>query len=112
MKLTQAYPGLIADPLLENFTRKVNEAHFSFTNPSKVKNPTLLAWSTSLANELGLHYDNELLQVLSGNIVLNGSQPLASRYGGHQFGQWAGQLGDGRAITLGEFNSFEIQLKV
>ena len=41
-------------------------------------------------------------QVLGGNRVLPGMQPYAARYGGHQFGNWAGQLGDGRAITLGE----------
>ena len=41
-------------------------------------------------------------EVLAGNRLLAGMQPYAARYGGHQFGQWAGQLGDGRAITLGE----------
>ena len=41
-------------------------------------------------------------EVLGGNRVLPGMQPYAARYGGHQFGHWAGQLGDGRAITLGE----------
>ena len=40
--------------------------------------------------------------MLAGNCILPGMQPYAARYGGHQFGQWAGQLGDGRAITLGE----------
>ena len=42
------------------------------------------------------------VEVLGGNRVLPGMQPYAARYGGHQFGHWAGQLGDGRAITLGE----------
>ena len=43
-----------------------------------------------------------MVEVLGGNRVLPGMQPYAARYGGHQFGQWAGQLGDGRAITLAE----------
>ena len=54
--------------------------------------------------------------MLGGNRVLPGMQPYAARYGGHQFGHWAGQLGDGRAITLGEVVStdgarYELQLK-
>jgi uncharacterized protein YdiU (UPF0061 family) len=53
----------------------------------------------------------DVLQALSGNRLLDGSQPLASVYSGHQFGQWAGQLGDGRAILLGEAQGWEIQLK-
>jgi uncharacterized protein YdiU (UPF0061 family) len=66
----------------------------------------------------GWHQSAEWLAVLTGNAVLPGSQPLASVYSGHQFGQWAGQLGDGRAILLGEVKtsnagsaSLEIQLK-
>jgi uncharacterized protein YdiU (UPF0061 family) len=51
------------------------------------------------------------LQALSGNALLPGSRPLASVYSGHQFGMWAGQLGDGRAILLGEVSGHELQLK-
>ena len=55
-------------------------------------------------------------QVFGGNALLEGMQPHASNYGGHQFGNWAGQLGDGRAITLGEAvapdgRHWELQLK-
>src|SRR3954451_17125447 len=58
----------------------------------------------------------ESADVLGGNRVLPGMQPYAARYGGHQFGHWAGQLGDGRAITLGEIIATdgrrqELQLK-
>jgi uncharacterized protein YdiU (UPF0061 family) len=60
-------------------------------------------------------FDEEHLQALAGNSLMTGSQPLATVYSGHQFGQWAGQLGDGRAIWLGEAQSAqgpqEIQLK-
>ena len=44
---------------------------------------------------------DELLRIASGNASLRGMMPVAALYGGHQFGVWAGQLGDGRAITLG-----------
>ena len=46
--------------------------------------------------------DDRWFQVLAGNALAPGMVPFAARYGGHQFGHWAGQLGDGRAITLGE----------
>jgi uncharacterized protein YdiU (UPF0061 family) len=55
-------------------------------------------------------------EVFGGNALLPGMQPYAACYGGHQFGNWAGQLGDGRAITLGEVlnargERWELQLK-
>ncbi len=55
-------------------------------------------------------------RIFSGNELIEGMTPYSTRYGGHQFGHWAGQLGDGRAITLGEFTNdqnqkWEIQLK-
>ncbi|GAV05201.1 hypothetical protein RvY_15369 [Ramazzottius varieornatus] len=58
----------------------------------------------------------EFVDFVSGNVVLPGSVPLAHRYGGHQFGSWANQLGDGRAIMLGEYvnkagEHWELQLK-
>ena len=58
----------------------------------------------------------EFARVFAGNTLLPGMQPFAANYGGHQFGQWAGQLGDGRAITLGELvneagERWELQLK-
>ena len=57
----------------------------------------------TLGEYLGLaRPGRQAVEVLAGNRVLPGMQPYAARYGGHQFGHWAGQLGDGRAITLGE----------
>src|SRR4051812_20124068 len=55
-------------------------------------------------------------EVFAGNTMLDGMEPYAANYGGHQFGQWAGQLGDGRAISLGEIltpagQRWELQLK-
>ena len=59
-----------------------------------------------LAEELGIDPDNldspEMLEVMSGNFMTANIKPIALVYSGHQFGVWAGQLGDGRAMTLGE----------
>ena len=53
----------------------------------------------------------EFAALVAGNALLDGMEPVAALYGGHQFGVWAGQLGDGRAILLGETNGWELQLK-
>jgi uncharacterized protein YdiU (UPF0061 family) len=80
----------------------------------------LLAWSPEVAELLGLPRDaasaSPLVEALAGNHVLPGMDPYAACYGGHQFGNWAEQLGDGRAITLGELvvrpgARYELQLK-
>ena len=74
--------------------------------PTPLPDPYWVGKSDSAAQLLGLPPDmlgsDALLQALAGNCLLPGSRPLASVYSGHQFGQWAGQLGDGRAILLGE----------
>jgi uncharacterized protein YdiU (UPF0061 family) len=66
----------------------------------------LLAWADPVGEMLGFSRPESptgaVAEVLGGNGVLRDMQPYAARYGGHQFGQWAGQLGDGRAITLCE----------
>ena len=80
--------------------------------------PRWVATSEALARELGWPADwcnHEALQVFSGNAVWPGMAPMATVYSGHQFGQWAGQLGDGRALLLGEISAplgpQELQLK-
>ncbi len=80
--------------------------------------PRWVVTSESLARELGWPADwcdDDALQVFSGNAVWPGMSPMATVYSGHQFGQWAGQLGDGRALLLGELDSAigpqELQLK-
>lgn len=89
---------------------------FTHLRPTPLPEPHWIATSTGTAELLGLDPQwlacDEALQALTGNTVLPGSHPLASVYSGHQFGVWAGQLGDGRAILLGETASGqEIQLK-
>ena len=68
--------------------------------------PTLVSSNQLLAEQLGIDPQEltspEMLQIMSGNQIPAASQPIALVYSGHQFGVWAGQLGDGRAITLGE----------
>jgi len=106
---------LPADPVLDNVPRPVREASYTRVEPTPVAAPRLLAWSDDLGEYLGM-VRPESADVLAGNRVLPGMQPYAARYGGHQFGHWAGQLGDGRAITLGEIiatdgSRQELQLK-
>ena len=93
--------------------RQVPHACWSRVEPSPAPNPELLLWSSEMASQLGLDTSDEV--VLGGGQVVEGMDPYAQRYGGHQFGNWAGQLGDGRAITLGEVQLqhevLELQLK-
>ena len=88
---------------------------FEPLNPTPLPAPYWVGHSAKVANALGMPPDwaqsDDWLQALSGNRSIAGSTPLASVYSGHQFGVWAGQLGDGRAILLGETAGQEIQLK-
>jgi uncharacterized protein YdiU (UPF0061 family) len=97
---------LPADPVLVNHPRQVHDACYTRVEPTPVAAPRLLAWSDATGELLGIKRPAAATglaaDVLGGNRVLPGMQPYAARYGGHQFGHWAGQLGDGRAITLGE----------
>jgi len=94
---------LPADPVTDNVPRQVSGASYTRVAPTPVAAPRLLAWSDNLGERLGIgRPDAGMVEVLAGNRILPGMQPYAARYGGHQFGHWAGQLGDGRAITLGE----------
>ena len=93
--------------------RQVPCACWSRVNPTIVPNPQLRLWSDEVGELLNLQHRDE--SVLGGNQVVEGMDPYAQRYGGHQFGNWANQLGDGRAITLGEVDTgneiLELQLK-
>ena len=111
---------LPGDPERRNVPRQVFGACWSPVAPTPVASPRLLAHSREVAAALDLDEaalaTPELLAALAGNGVLPGMATYASCYGGHQFGQWAGQLGDGRAILLGEAinrqgQRFELQLK-
>ena len=87
---------------------------FTHLDPTPVGDPKLIAYNRALAAELGISNegsDEALAAVFAGNDVPEGAQPLAQLYAGHQFGQWNPQLGDGRAILLGEAAGRDIQLK-
>ncbi len=97
---------LPADPETRVLPRQVQGAYCSYVVPTKVKNPQLVAYSKEVAAFLGLSEQDcgsdDFVQVFAGNRLVSGMQPHATCYGGHQFGVWAGQLGDGRAINLGD----------
>ncbi|MFO8146171.1 MAG: protein adenylyltransferase SelO [Bacteroidota bacterium] len=89
---------------------------YSKAIPTPVSKPELLAWTETLAEELEISYpEDEDVEILAGNKITESMYPYAACYAGHQFGNWAGQLGDGRAITLGEWENkgktYELQLK-
>ncbi len=110
---------LPADEVIENTRRQVEQACFSFVTPKKTAKPELLHVSSEMLENLGLSIEDshteEFLKVFTGNTVLGNTNPYAMCYGGHQFGNWAGQLGDGRAINLAEVehknNRWALQLK-
>ena len=111
---------LPGDPEAGSRLRQVEGAAWSEVLPTPVAAPRLLAWTPDLAARLGFTEADiasaAFAEVFAGNRLLPGMQPSAANYGGHQFGQWAGQLGDGRAITLGELldpggQRWELQLK-
>ena len=101
------------DETIGGMPRQVPSVCWSRVNPTPVPNPVLRLWSTEMADELGVEAGGD--EFLGGNKITKGMDPYAQRYGGHQFGNWAGQLGDGRAITLGEVDTggktLELQLK-
>ncbi|RZL90339.1 MAG: YdiU family protein [Variovorax sp.] len=94
----------------------LGSAFFTELMPTPLPAPYWVGRSTTLARELGLDEawlrSPEGAAAFTGNVPVAGTRPLATVYSGHQFGVWAGQLGDGRAILLGETaTGFEVQLK-
>ena len=113
-RFVRTLPG---DARTDNRTREVLAACYSRVAPTPVAKPELLVVVPEVAALVGLDPTPTpaLADVLTGNRVVPGMKPYAACYGGHQFGTWAGQLGDGRAITLGEVShdgqTWELQLK-
>ncbi|KOR40153.1 hypothetical protein ADT25_20025 [Xanthomonas oryzae] len=100
--------------------RREVAAAWSSVLPTPVAAPRVIAYSSEMAQALGLDAADigsaQFAEVFGGNALYPGMQPWAANYGGHQFGHWAGQLGDGRAISLGEAigvdgRRYELQLK-
>ena len=116
----RALRELPIDASSANRIRQVFGACYSRVRPTPVPAPRTLAVASEVASLLELEPaalgSAEFAEVFSGNRLLPGMDPVAACYGGHQFGSWAGQLGDGRAITLGEVKNrrgehWEVQLK-
>ena len=113
----------LADPVFtlawRNRFATLGTAFYTPVNASPLRDVHWVARNETLAHRLGLPTDwwqsHAALQALAGNAVIPGSQTLASVYSGHQFGVWAGQLGDGRALSLGDMDTpmgvQELQLK-
>lgn len=104
----------------DNSYARLPQAFFARAEPTPVHEPTLICLNTCLADHLGIDTQwlgsDQGLALLSGNQIPEGSDPLAMAYSGHQFGGFSPQLGDGRAILLGEVVSpggarFDVQLK-
>ena len=97
----------------------LGEGFFARTHPTPVKKPELIKFNQALARELGIPTDQVAAlgaAVFSGNTLPEGAEPLAMAYAGHQFGHFSPQLGDGRALLLGEINApdgarYDIHLK-
>lgn len=102
-----------------NTYARLPETFFQRIDPDPVSTPSLIRLNHALAHRLDLDLPDDatqLAEIFTGNRLLNGSEPIAQAYAGHQFGHFVPQLGDGRAHLLGEVvnnagERFEIQLK-
>ena len=105
--------------LFDNSYQNLPQEFFERINPVPVKDPKIIIFNTDLGKSLGIDpkmSEKDLAKIFSGNEVPKGSSPIALAYAGHQFGQFVHQLGDGRAILLGELSTpdqerYDIQLK-
>ncbi len=100
---------LPADPIEQNTRRQIEQACYSFVYPKPTSNPQLIHTETTFAKSLGFSDQDltslEFTKLMTGNLSLDSYKPFAMCYGGHQFGHWAGQLGDGRAINIAEIET-------
>jgi uncharacterized protein YdiU (UPF0061 family) len=86
----------------DNSYSKLPDGFYSRQNPTPVAAPALVRFNNTLAAEIGVNAEVLDLEVLAGNRIPSGADPIAQAYAGHQFGNFVAQLGDGRAILLGE----------
>ena len=96
------------------------ERFYSRQSPTKVRKPELIRANPALAQLLGIDPEwlssDDGIATMAGNLIPDGADPIATVYAGHQFGSWNPQLGDGRAILLGEVigtdrQRYDLQLK-
>ena len=95
--------------------QQIPNASYAYVAPKKLDNPRHVHTNHSLVDQLGLTNVKNLDAILTGQENFEGFIPFSMNYAGHQFGHWAGQLGDGRAIIIGELShndkSYQLQLK-
>lgn len=108
------YPLYRTDTLpLENSFATLPPAHYTALMPTPLPDPYLVCASASTAALIGLDLaeagTEPFIATFTGNRLLPESKPLSAVYSGHQFGVWAGQLGDGRAILLGDVPAPEVE---
>ena len=120
MDLSQADQSASAPFAFDNSYARLPERFFARLSPTAVARPQLVKLNTELARQLGLDPERLIspdgVEMLGGNRLPEGAEPIAMAYAGHQFGNWVPQLGDGRAILLGEVRDTggvrrDIQLK-
>ena len=105
--------------LFDNSYQNLPQDFFERINPVPVRDPQLIIFNNDLGKSLGIDQKinkKELANIFSGNEILKGSSPIALAYAGHQYGNFVNQLGDGRAVLLGEVSTpnqerFDMQLK-
>ena len=105
--------------LFDNSYQNLPQDFFERINPVPVRDPQLIIFNNDLGKSLGIDQKinkKELAYIFSGNEILKGSSPIALAYAGHQYGNFVNQLGDGRAVLLGEVSTpnqerFDMQLK-
>lgn len=107
LKLDSSFINYLpADPVEANFRRLVKQAAYSYVMPLHQDQAKVIHVSDTLAIELGLSESDwnssQFSDIVTGRKSIGDTTPYAMNYGGHQFGHWAGQLGDGRAINLFE----------
>src|SRR5512143_4302320 len=106
--MQQTHAKLDETPIFafDNSYARLPERFYAKLAPTPVTRPQLVKLNDNLARELGLDPErltsHKGVEALSGNRTPAGAEPLAMAYAGHQFGNWVPQLGDGRAILLGE----------
>ncbi|MGR3504158.1 protein adenylyltransferase SelO [Pseudaestuariivita sp.] len=99
----------------DNSYAALPEAFYARQKAAEVPEPKLFQWNEALGAQLGLNDIQDKAEVFGGNVVPEGAAPLAQLYAGHQFGHFNPQLGDGRALLLGEVLAdgarYDVQLK-
>ena len=101
--IVKTLPNNINKIKFDNSFSKLPNKFYANVIPTPVKEPNLIKFNNTLAAQLGINLDpKECNDYFSGNLLFNGSKPISMTYAGHQFGHWVPQLGDGRAVLLGE----------